>query len=118
MRHPAGSGHRRGAALVAIVLVIAVLQLVIIGSLAPARDEADLASLRIETLRAFYAAEAGAHIVVRTTMDRADAPSDEAVLDLAGCETTFVQWPDDEVGIAVVEGTSGRAVRRLQLLLE
>ncbi len=109
---------RRAAILVAMVLVLAMVHLIVVGSLAPAQNEAELTALRVQTIRAFYAAEAGALVVIRKTLDNDDPIPEGDTLDLAGGQVVFVTWPVDGVGQCVVEGRSGRSVRRLSLELE
>ncbi len=110
--------QRRAAVLVAMVLVLALLHLLVVGSLAPGRSESELAALRVETIRAFYAAEAGALVVIRRTIDGGDPIAPGGSLDLAGGRAVFVAWPADGIGEFSVEGRSGRAVRRLSLTIE
>lgn len=109
---------RRAAVLVAMVLVLAMVHLMVVGSLAPAQNEAEIAALRLQTARAFYAAEAGALVVIRRTLENEDPIAQGGTLELAGGQVEFVTWPEDGVGTCVVEGRSGRSVRRLSLELE
>lgn len=68
--------RRRGLAGVAAVLLLVVLQLIIVGAvLATARDN-DLSVLRLDTVRAFYAAESGANMSIREAMEGVDEDGD------------------------------------------
>lgn len=44
---------RRGSVIVVLVVVMAILGLAVAGAVRPVRDESDLATLRVETTRAF-----------------------------------------------------------------
>ncbi len=115
---PAKHKQQRAAVLVAMVLVLAMLHLLVVGSLAPGRSESELAALRVETIRAFYAAEAGALVVIRRTIDGGEPIAPGGTLDLAGGQALFVAWPADGAGEFSVQGQAGRAVRRLSLTIE
>jgi len=108
---------RRGVVLIVVVVIMAILALVVAGSVRPVRDEAELATLRVETTRAFYSAESGAFVVMNATMGFIPMPADgdETVLD--GQTVRFVQVPNGG-GIAIIEGTSGDATRRIELTTE
>ena len=54
-RHPA----RRGVAAVAMIIVLLILNLVIVGMVLGACRDQDISVRRLETVQAFYAAEAG-----------------------------------------------------------
>lgn len=109
--------NRRGIILVVIVIVMSILALVVAGAIRPVRDESELAALRVETTRAFYAAEGGAFIVMNAVMDRAEMPSEGSTLDLGGQDIRFVQLPGSDP-VAVIEGSSGNAIRRIELTTE
>ncbi len=108
---------RRGTVLVAIVIVMAILSLVIAGAVRPVRDESDLATLRVETTRAFYAAESGAVIMMNAVIGRAAMPNSGDRIMLNGQTVVFVQVPDAQ-GIGIVEGISGDATRRIEFTTE
>ncbi|MGV6814489.1 MAG: hypothetical protein ACWA5W_05695 [Phycisphaerales bacterium] len=111
------SDHRRGTVLVVIVVVMAILGLVVAGSVRPVRDEADLATMRIETTRAFYASESGAIIMMNAVLGKTTMPSAGDTIDLDGQQVLVVQIPDAQ-GVVVVEGRSGDAKRRIEFATE
>lgn len=117
MSRRSSNNRRRGIVLVVIVVVMSILSLVVAGSIRPVRDESELAALRIETTRAFYAAESGAFIVMNAVMGSIDMPDEGTTLNLGGQRIEFVQVPDS-TPIAVIEGSSGDAVRRIELTTE
>ncbi len=108
---------RRGTVLVAIVIVMAILSLVIAGAVRPVRDESGLATLRVETTRAFYAAESGAVIMMNAVIGRAVMPSSGDRIKINDQTIVFVQVPDAQ-GVGIVEGMSGDATRRIEFTTE
>ena len=107
------TNDRRGTVLVVIVVVMAMLALVVAGSIRPVREEADLATMRVETARAFYGAESGGVILMNAIIGRAQMPieGDEIVLGVQ--RIGFMQVPGED-GVAIVEGVSGDARRRVE----
>lgn len=78
---PRGRRHapRRGVAALVMVLLLLLINLIIIGAaLSGARDQ-DVSVRRIETVRAFYAAEAGANMAVRELYVGSDEDGDGIV---------------------------------------
>ncbi len=108
---------RRGTVLVVILVVMSILALVVAGSVRPVRDESDIATLRVETTRAFFAAESGGVILMNAVMGRSEMPSSGDSIVLNGQTILFVQPPDAD-GIAIVEGISGDARRRVEFTTE
>tara|TARA_R110002072_G_scaffold42064_21_gene118777 strand:+ start:21342 stop:21710 length:369 start_codon:yes stop_codon:yes gene_type:complete len=104
---------RRGTVLVVIVVVMAMLALVVAGSIRPVREEADLATMRVETARAFYGAESGGVILMNAIIGRAQMPIEGDEIVLGGQRIGFMQVPGED-GVAIVEGTSGDARRRVE----
>ena len=74
-----GRQSRRGAAAIVMVILLLVMNIVIIGLvLGGARDQ-DLTVRRVETIRAFYAAEAGMNMAMRELVANTDADGDGTV---------------------------------------
>ncbi len=117
MRCNESANDRRGTVLVVIVVVMAILGLVVAGSVRPVRDEADLATLRVETTRAFYASESGAVIMMNAVLGRTVMPSNGDTISHGGQQIVIVQIPDAQ-GIGIVEGRSGDARRRIEFATE
>lgn len=111
------SRARRGVVVLVIVVVLAVLNIAIIGGVAASASDAQVGLLRVETSRAFYAAEGGATIVVKGLLGDITPPTDGSTLTLDGSEIEFVQVPSS-AGEIVVEGRSGFARRRLSIEVE
>lgn len=108
---------RRGSILAVLVVVMALLGLVVVGSVRPLRDEASLTTMRVETIRAFYAAESGSVIVIQGYLGAATMPVEGSQITLNGQTVEFTQIPDAS-GTAVVHGLSGDAIRRIELALQ
>ncbi|MEM9372402.1 MAG: hypothetical protein AAGA55_02050 [Planctomycetota bacterium] len=106
---------RRGMAVAVIVVVMAALSLAVAGSVRPARQEADVASLRVQTVRAFYAADSGIAVLIGTIQSGLDAPDagDTIVWGLQSAEFELV----DTDAVTVI-GRSGQAERRVTLEFE
>ncbi len=70
---------RRGTVVVAIIIALVALQLVVAGvAVSGARDQ-DLIVRRLDTARAFYAAEAGINMALREVMQGADEDGDGTI---------------------------------------
>lgn len=118
MRIKGSDQRRRAVVLVVLVVVMAILSLVVAGAVRPVRDEAELATLRVETTRAFYAAESGAFVLMNAVMGNTPMPEAGDTLVLGGQSVEFVQVPTDDDPVAVIEGRAGDAVRRIELTTE
>ena len=108
---------RRGSVLAVLVVVLAILGLVVAGSVRPVKDEATLAGMRVETMRAFYAAESGTFVLVGAYLGDAAMPIEGSTLELNGQSIVFTQVPD-QGGTAIVHGKSGDATRRIELAVD
>ena len=103
--------------LVVVVVILALLGLVVAGSVRPLRDEATLTTMRVETVRAFYAAESGMMVVIQGYLGSATMPIEGSEITVNGQTIVFSQVPDI-AGTAIIEGISGDAVRRIELELQ
>lgn len=109
---------RRGAGIAAVVLMLVVMNLAILGVMSGSGDDLSLAALRLESCRAFYAAESGGVIVTRLVMDSRAAPVG-TTLAIPHANVEFISAPlASEAGTVVVEGTSGDARRKVEIDLE
>ena len=57
--------RRRGVAVVAVIVLLLVVGLIIIGMVGGGAHDQDLSARRLETVRAFYAAEGGVNMALR-----------------------------------------------------
>lgn len=108
---------RSGVVLVVLVVVMVMMALVVAGSIRPVRDEADLATLRVETTRALYASESGTIVVMNAVSGRIEMPQAGTHWDLQGQRIEYLQVPGDGP-VAVITGVSGDATRRIEFTLD
>jgi hypothetical protein len=113
-----GQKKRRGMAIVGIIVMLAIIHLVIIGSVTSGSRAANVQTLRLEALRAFLAADSG--VIVWLRLDAAGlAPESGTSVDIGTQRIIYVSSPGTgEAGTVVVEGQSGRARRRVAVEVE
>ncbi|MEN0019721.1 MAG: hypothetical protein AAF747_02435 [Planctomycetota bacterium] len=98
-----------------VVLMLAMVQLMVLSSVRPAADEIYLAAMRVETARAFFAAESGMTIAIGELLAGDATALEGTARSLAGGSVEFVAMPAaGESGIVVIEGRSGDARRRIE----
>ena len=112
--------RRRGAVVAAAVAVLALVNLLVIAGIRSVADGAQLSALRVETARAFYAAEAGAVVGVKCATEGWEFPAEGSSLAVGtSASFEFTGLPDPEgTGTLSVEGRSGFGRRRLSLDLQ
>ena len=71
IRHP-----RRGLALVVAVAVLIIINLIVVGIVMGGARDHELTVRRMDTIRSFYAAEAGMNMAIREMMNSADEDLD------------------------------------------
>ncbi len=121
--------HRRGAAVVALILAMLLMALIMVGLvLGGARDQ-DLTIRRLETVRAFYAAEAGANMAIRELMLNSDDDGDGNIgsisddgndandPSLGGGQVKVVKTVSGSDTTLSSEGRSGEARRTIEAVL-
>lgn len=108
---------RRGVVIAVALLVVMVLGLAVSGSVQPLAQEADLASLRVETARAFYAADSGVVVYMAALNAGATPPASGQTVTLGTSAFSYIQ-ADNPDGLLTVEGRSGSASRRVTLRFE
>lgn len=115
--HPPVRCSRRGVVIAVALLIVMVLGLAVAGSVRPLAQESDLAALRVETARAFYAAESGVllHLAASNAGLPGLSPGDAASLGVASFERLGPDGPGEEL---IVEGQSGSASRRITVTLD
>lgn len=112
------AGARRGATIAVIVVVLAIINITVLAAVTASGDDAALGAMRLETTRAFYAAESGAVVAVRLTLAGSTLPVPGSTLNLASAHCEFEALPNPgEAGEIVVIGTSGTARRRVSITL-
>ncbi len=116
----------------ALVVVLALLNLVVVGSVASATDEAHVGLLRLQSIQAFYAAEAGGIVVAKVSTELSSNPAvgsgTGAKLALPAVGSTlhlgngstieFKRLPEVVAdGAAEILGSAGGCVRRVEVTL-
>jgi Tfp pilus assembly protein PilX len=71
-----GGDARRGVSILTVVALLLVLNLMIVGLVTGTGRDHDLTSRRMETVRAFYAMEAGVNMAMRELMESSDEDGD------------------------------------------
>lgn len=100
-------GTRRGAIGVAAVIVLVFCQLLIVGVvIAGTRDE-DATVQRLNTSRAFYAAEGGLNMAIREVLSNSDDDGDGAVGTLSNNAILADDPGMGEARVYVVKAVSG-----------
>lgn len=109
---------RRGIAIAVLVIIFALITFVVIAAVGGSSGDAQIAAIRVETVRASYAAESGAVIIFRSVLDGEELPASGTQISLGAETILFVQTPPEGVGTVIVEGRSGLASRRFSLEIE
>jgi hypothetical protein len=104
-------------AAVVVVVVVALLHLAVVASVRTGGQDAQVALLRVDTLRAFYLAESGWMVARRTASNPAARPDSGDVLLIGGQPVEFVDVPPG-AGVILVEGRSGFARRRVAVTVQ
>ncbi len=130
MKNLRRSQVRRGTAAVAVIIALVLLQLAVAGMVLGGARDHDLSARRLDTVRAFYAAEAGANMAVRELMSNADADADGAIGSISndsnltddpllGAARVYVtKSVAGSVTTISSRGRSGDATRQIQLTLQ
>lgn len=120
---------RRGAAIISVVIVLAILGVALVGAVHAGGRQQELTIRRMDTLRAFYAAEAGMNIAIREIITGTDEDGDGVVGGVSddGDDQTGVVIGRARVSVArtspggivtlTSEGISGLSRRRLEISL-
>ena len=90
---------RRGIVAIAMVAVLLILDLVLIAIVIGGARDHDLTVGRIDTIRAFYAAEAGMEMCIRELMEDVDEDGG-GVIGTISYESTYVAADDPALGNA------------------
>lgn len=128
---PASAGRlrpvRRGAVAVTMVLALVLLQLSIVAMLVTGARHQDLSRSRVESTRAFYAAEAGLNMGIRELMIGVDEDGDGAIGSISddaddannpgvGGATTLLVTRSLDDGVTTISSvaTAGDTVRTIE----
>ncbi len=92
--------YRRGIVAIAMVAVLLILDLVLIAIVIGGARDHDLTVGRIDTIRAFYAAEAGMEMCIRELMEDVDEDGDGEIGTISYETPTYVPADDPAFGNA------------------
>jgi hypothetical protein len=110
---------RRGIAVAALIITLALVNLVVLGILSTGANESETALSRLEGARALYACESGARVVIRSIQDGGSLPVAGTSLSLGTASVRYVSAPaTGAAGDVIVEGSSGNAVRRTVITVD
>lgn len=111
------SASRRGVVALVLVTLLSLSTLLVVATVRPAADDAYTAVLRLESARAFFAAEGAVQVLLRAAADGDGLPGEGDVHAVGVAQAEFIVVPAD-TGEVVVEGTAGAARRRIRLAIE
>lgn len=109
---------RRGVALAVAVLLLSTASIMTVAAVTAGADDGRLAALRVESLRAFYAAESGALLARRRLADAPLEPLSTEIVLMHGQRVVVIapfKPPPAAPGLATVEGRCGSAARRIDV---
>ncbi|MEE8154587.1 MAG: hypothetical protein V3T53_06455 [Phycisphaerales bacterium] len=98
--------HRRATIAISMIIALVVVNLIIISIVLGGARDHDLSIKRIETIQAFYAAEAGMNMAIREMMNSTDEDGDGAIGTISDDATPA---NDPTFGLAQVLVTSAVA---------
>lgn len=109
----------RGVAVAALVVVLALINVVVIGTIAAGSEESEDAISRVESTRAFYASESGTRVALRCLSAGLAPPASGSTTSIGPAKVRYVLVPSETgSGTIVVEGVSGSAVRRTRVVID
>lgn len=132
MRRPPNqpSDLRRAAAGIASIVILVFLQLAVVGSVVLSARDQDTTVQRLDTLRSFYAAEAGMNMAIREMINNSDEDGDGTIGSisndsipsndpaLATARVYVVKTISGSTSILTSRGRAGVARRQLTTSIE
>ncbi len=94
--------HHRGIAAVAMVVVLLTVDLIVIAIVLSASRDHDMTVRGMETIEAYYAAEAGMHMGIREMMENVDEDGDTVIGSISSEGPPNVTTTDVQLGNARV----------------
>ncbi len=122
--------RRRGAAAIAMVVMLVVVTVSVLGIVQGGSRDHDLTLRRMQTVHAFYAAEAGMNMAIRELMNNADEDGDGGVGSISddGNDANDPALDSAQVVVTAVvtgpqttltsTGRSGAAVRKVEAVFQ
>ncbi len=101
-----------------LVVVLALGTAITFGTLSASKDDALVASLRAETVQAFYAAESAELAALKLLKLGEALPASGASITIGTARATYQSVPTGNTGMVTVDGYSGDARRRIRITLE
>jgi hypothetical protein len=108
--------HRRAFAVASAVVLLLMLNVLAFGTIDGARDDGGTAALRVQTLRALYAAESGVQIAVGELNAGRESPAPGTIINLDDALVEF--QPASDPDAITIEGRAGLGRRRLVVEME
>ena len=99
--------HRRAAAGIASIVILVFLQLAVVGSIVLGTRDQDTTVQRLDTLRSFYAAEAGMNMAIREMINNSDEDNDGEIGTISNDNNTGNDPALDTARVYVVKTISG-----------
>lgn len=112
-----GRTGRRGFAVATVVVLLLLLNMLAFGSIRSGGDESAVASLRVESLRALYACDAGLVVTLGELGRGADLPDEERSFEIDGAMTVIAPSAGESDAEIVIVGSSGHGRRRVIVLV-
>jgi hypothetical protein len=110
--HPAPRAAR-GVGIAILVVVLAAVTLVVLGTISTGADDAHAAAGRAQALRARLAAESGAFAMIKLRQSNLTLPPEGSTITIGDAVATFVAVPAGAETHVNVNGTSGTSVQRI-----
>ncbi len=108
---------RRGVVVLVLVVVLALINIALVSGAAASSEDAHSGVMRVDTVRAFYAAESGGMIAAKGLIGDVAVPAEGSSVSLGSQTIHFVEVREP-TGEVTVEGRSGSARRRVELQIE
>lgn len=106
-------GARAGFAVATAVVLLLLLNILAFGAIRGGGDESAVASLRVETLRALFACDAGLIVTMGELERGVEIPEEGLVIDLDGASAEIAMEVGAGEGVIGIVGTSGHGRRRV-----
>ncbi|MEQ8850282.1 MAG: hypothetical protein RIB32_00705 [Phycisphaerales bacterium] len=108
---------RRGVVVLVLVVVLALINIALISGAAASSEDAHAGVMRVDTIRAFYAAESGGMVAAKGLIGDIPTPTEGSSIALGSQAIHFIEVRE-ATGDVVVEGRAGSARRRVTLRVE
>jgi Tfp pilus assembly protein PilX len=107
---PRKADPRRGTAAIAVVIMLVLLQMSVAGMVLSGGRDQDLSTRRMDTVRAFYAAEAGINMAVRELSKSVDYDADGTIGTISNDSNANNDPALGSARVCVTKATSGSTI--------